>query len=133
MVAVVVAVASVMGACALDDVSKAVRENRRQFRVVMESKMRQLDRGIAHLNGASQSPDTVRVGDVANLKRNQQALRVMLASVDGASDAEWPALRDSLENCYHGVRSQYDALAHYGARVEQAVADSSGGDGSAQR
>lgn len=119
-------------ACSRDDGGRAARLERRQFRVVMESKMRYLDRGIAHLAEASPG-DSLRSGDVENLKRNQRVLRGRLASMDETSEAEWPALRDSLEYYYHGVRAQYEALSHDGARVEQTAADPSGGDGSAQR
>jgi hypothetical protein len=131
--ALAVAALSVVGACARDDGGRATRQERRQFSVVMESKARQLDRGIAQLADASTPLDSVRAADVEQLKQSQRTLRERLSTVDSAPDSAWPALRDSLESYYRGVRLQYGALSHYDARVEQAVADSSGGDGSAQR
>jgi hypothetical protein len=123
---------SLVGACARDDGGRATRQERRQFSIVMASKVRQLDRGIAQLGDASAPLDSVRAANVETLKQSQQTLRERLASIDSAPDQAWPALRDSLESYYHGVRLQYGTLSHYDARVEQAVVDSSGGDGSAQ-
>ena len=131
--ALAIAALSVAGACTRDDGGRATRQERRQFSVVMESKARQLDRGIAQLADASTPLDSVRATDVENLKQSQRTLRARLSSVDSAPDSAWPALRDSLESYYRGVRLQYDTFSHYDARVEQAVVDSSGGDGSAQR
>lgn len=131
--ALAVAALSVAGACARDDGGRATRQERRQFSVVMEGKARQLDRGIAQLSDASAPIDSARAADVENLKQSQRTLRERLSAVDSAPDDAWPALRDSLESYYRGVRLQYGALSHYDARVEQAAADSSGGDGSAQR
>lgn len=130
--ALAVAALSVAGACAPDDGGRAARQERRQFSVVMESKVRQLDRGIAQLSDASAETDSARAADVEALKQSQRTLRERLASIDSAPDDAWPALRDSLESYYHGVRSKYGALSHYDARVEQADVDSSGGDESAQ-
>lgn len=130
--ALAIAALSAVGACARDDGGRAVRQERRQFSVVMESKVRQLDRGIAQLADASTPLDSIRAADVEQLKHSQRTLRERLSAVNSAPDEAWPALRDSLESYYHGVRLRYGALSNYDARVEQAAADSSGGDGSAQ-
>jgi hypothetical protein len=102
----------VLAACAKDEAPAISRQERRQFHVVMESKLRQLDRGIAQLGEVAPPADSVYAMDVAALKHNQDSLRERLTTMAAASDDEWLAQRDSVESHYHGVRNQYGALAH---------------------
>ncbi|HXV12956.1 MAG TPA: hypothetical protein VEC56_02000 [Candidatus Krumholzibacteria bacterium] len=116
------------GACSRDDAARLKRQERRQFSIVMESKMRQLDRGIASLGDTPTLTDSVFASEVEDLKRNQQALRSRLAAMSAVPEREWPALRDSVETDYHHVREQYGALVHHETLAEPAPADSSMGD-----
>jgi hypothetical protein len=118
----------ISGACSRDEAARIKRQERRQFSIVMESKMRQLERGIAGLGDASTTMDSVFASEVENLKRNQQALRSRLAAMDAVPEREWPALRDSVETDYHVVREQYGALVHHESLAEPARVDSSTSD-----
>lgn len=71
----------VLAACANDEATRISRQDRRQFHVVMESKLRQLDRGIALLGQATEPGDSTYEGDVAALKQRQIALRERLATL----------------------------------------------------
>lgn len=103
--------ALLLAACARNDAAQFHREERRQFQFVMESKLRQLDRRIARLAGAATAPDSSYAGDVEKLKRSQLTLRDRLSAMDAATDAQWPALRDSVESTYHDVRQRCGFLA----------------------
>jgi hypothetical protein len=98
------------GGCSSDEESGINRQERRQFNIVMESKLRQMDRGIAQLGGVSSQADSVYLGDVERLKDNGRTLRNKVDAMNAASNEAWPALRDSVEHYYHGVRSQYADL-----------------------
>ncbi len=113
------------GACSRDEAARIQRQERRQFSIVMESKMRQHDRGIATLGEGTTTIDSLFAIEVEDLKRNQQALRSRLSAIDAVPEQEWPALRDSVELDYHIVREQYGALVHYEPLVAPAPADSS--------
>lgn len=102
----------VLAACANEEATRISRQERRQFHVVMESKLRQLDRGIAQLGEVVAPGDSTYEGDVAALKLRQTALRERLVTLSSATDEVWMAQRDSVELDYHGVREQYGALAH---------------------
>lgn len=102
----------VLAACANEEATRISRQERRQFHVVMESKLRQLDRGIARLGEVVAPGDSTYEGDVAALKLRQTALRERLVTLSSATDEVWMAQRDSVELDYHGVREQYGALAH---------------------
>jgi hypothetical protein len=108
--ACLVGVVMVGGGCSADEESRVNREERRQFYVVMESKLRQIDRGINQLDSVTSEADSVYAGDVERLKDNGRTLRGRLAAMNSASNEEWPALRDSIETYYHGVRTQYATL-----------------------
>jgi len=113
------------GACENDEAVRVTRHDRRQFYVVMESKLRQMDRGIAQVDGAAAGADSAYAVDVENLKRSQRDLRDRLSAMDAASDQSWPALKDSLEFYYRIVRAQYGDIATHETRAETAHMDSS--------
>lgn len=115
-----------LGACARDDAGRAARQERRQFQIVMESKLRQMDRGIAKLGHVAVETDSSYAGDVESLKDNQRILREKLAAMGTVSDEAWPSLRDSVETTYHEVRAQYGALSHREPEIPPAPADSAG-------
>jgi hypothetical protein len=98
------------GGCSADDEGRVNRQERRQFYIVMESKLRQFDRGIIELRGVTNDADSVYAADVERLKDNGRALRSKLNAINSVSNEAWPALRDSVEVYYHGVRSQYAEL-----------------------
>lgn len=116
-----------LGACARDDAGRAARQERRQFQFVMESKLRQLDRGIAKLGDVTVQTDSIYVENVESLKDKQRVLREKLAAMDTVSEEEWPSLKDSVETTYHDVRAHYGALAHRESEDAPAPADSSFG------
>lgn len=115
-----------LGACENDEATRVRQHDRRQFQVVMESKLRQIDRGIEQVSGAAAGADSAYVADVESLKRSQRELRGRLSTMDAASDQNWPALKDSLESDYHNVRTQFGELETRGARAAAAHTDSSG-------
>jgi hypothetical protein len=124
--AIITVVATVaLGACARDDAGRAARQERRQFQIVMESKLRQLDRGIAKLGGVALETDSSYSGDIENLKGKQLALREKMAIMGTVSDEAWPSLRDSVEINYHDIRAHYGALAHREPDSPMAPPDSS--------
>jgi hypothetical protein len=105
------AVAVMVGAgCSSDEERRLNRQERRQFYVVMESKLRQIDRGMVQLGDVASHADSAYASDVERLKDNGRTLRGKLDTMNTASNEEWPALRDSLEHDYHGVRLQYADL-----------------------
>jgi hypothetical protein len=92
----------VLAACANEEATRISREDRRQFHVVMESKLRQIDRGIALLGQSATPGDSTYEGNVAALKQRQNALRERLIILSAATDEEWMVQRDSVEFDYHG-------------------------------
>lgn len=119
-----------MGACENDEAIRVTRYDRRQFYVVMESKLRQIDRGIEHVSGAAVGADSAYVADVESLKRSQRDLRERLSAMGAASDQHWPALRDSLEFYYRDVRTQFGDLATREATMREARTATAGMDSS---
>lgn len=121
-------VLSMIGACAADEQGRPVvsRQERKQFQIVMESKLKQLDRGIADLGRVATEGDSVYIDEIDRLKRSQTALREELTATSTTADEEWPALKDSLESAYHRVRERYGELLNRDLRsVEPAMDDSS--------
>jgi hypothetical protein len=110
--------------CVDDDAGRAMRYQRRQFHAVMEGKLRQIDHGIARLGSARFESDSTYAGEVENLKRRQRTLRERLAAMDAATDQQWPALQDSVQSDYRGVREQYAALVSREARATAVHRDS---------
>ena len=107
---------SVVGACSRGDAGQVNRQARRQFHIVMESKLRDLDRGIAGLVSSPATADSAYVTGIEDLKRSQAELQAELKALDSASDQEWLAHRDSVQSHYHANRAQYGALAKYETR-----------------
>lgn len=91
----------------------------------MESKLRQIDRGIAKLGDVATETDSSYIGDVESLKDKQRVLRDKLAAMATVSDEGWPSLRDSVETTYHDVRAHYGALAHREPEAAPSAPDSS--------
>ncbi len=83
----------------------SAKESRRQFHSVMESKLRQLDRGIATLAYAPADS-----ASVDGLRRRQRALHDRLDDMAGADDLRWNSLKDSLEVEFRELRDQYATL-----------------------
>jgi hypothetical protein len=115
----------VMGACDDDEAMRVTRHDRRQFHVVMEGKLRQIDRGIEQVSDAATGADSAYVADVESLRRSQRDLRERLSAMGAASDQNWPALKDSLEFYYRDVRTHFDDLARRDAGAASAQLDSS--------
>jgi hypothetical protein len=114
-----------LGACENDKAIRATQHDRRQFQVVMEGKLRQIDRGIDQVSGAAAGADSAYVADVESLKRSQRVLRGRLSAIDAASDENWPALKDSLEFYYHHIQTEFGELVMREARAATAHVDSS--------
>lgn len=112
------------GACENDEAMRVTRNDRRQFYVVMESKLRQIDRGIARMDGAAASGDSAYAVDVENLKRDQRNLRERLSAMVAAPDQSWPELKDSVEFYYRGIRTQYGDITTRETRAAAAQTDS---------
>ncbi len=128
----VAATLCVVGACTRDEASAVQRQERRQFHIVMESKLRQLDLGIARLVRETPPIDSVFAGEVQDLERSQQSLREKLVAMNTVSDQEWPALKDALEVDYRTVRDRYGDMTMREARAASAHVDSSGMRASSQ-
>ena len=115
-----------LGACEKDEANRATQHDRRQFQVVMEGKLRQIDRGIEQVSGAAAGADSAYVADVESLRRSQRELRGRLSAMDAASDQNWPALKDSLEFHYHHIQAEFGELVVMReARAATAHVDSS--------
>lgn len=112
------------GACENDEARRVTRNDRRQFYVVMESKLRQIDREIARMDGAAGGVDSAYAADVEHLKRDQRNLRERLSAMVAAPDHNWPELKDSVEFYYRGVRAQYGNITTRETRAAAAEADS---------
>jgi hypothetical protein len=123
--ALLVGGALVVGACENDKATRVTRTDRRQFHIVMEGKLRQIDREIEKVSGAATGADSAYVADVESLKRSQRDLRERLSAMGAASDQNWPVLKDSLEFYYRSVRTQFGDLAIRDALTTSAQLDSS--------
>ena len=118
--------AGLLAACSARDENRASQEARRQFHLVMEGKLRQLDRGIGSLATSPADSSSLEV-----LKQQQRTLQSQLDDMAAASDESWLSLKESLEVDYRDLRDQYAVFdrrnSTTSARAEADTLGTSGG------
>ncbi len=100
-------VATLAGGCGGREQTQA-RQQKRQFQIVMETKLAQLERRTDAL--AREAADTVavaRAGEISNLQRSQREFRARVASLSDASEPQWSEAKTSLESEYLDLEKRY--------------------------
>jgi hypothetical protein len=97
------------------------RQEKRQFAIVMNSKVKQMERRTAQLYAGMLAGDSLTV-EVDTLKRRQGELRAELTSIDEADPAVWKELRPAMESRYYDLERHYYEIASVTAAREAAAA-----------
>jgi len=87
------------------------RQQKRQFQIVMETKLTQLEERTDAL--ARDPADTVAVahaGEIADLQRSQREFRAKVASLADAPESQWSEAKTILESEYLGLEKRYAEL-----------------------
>jgi chlorite dismutase len=103
-------VATLVGGCDGQEQQTAAREQR-QFQIVMETKLTQLEERTDAL--ARDPADTVAVahaGEIADLQRSQREFRAKVASLADAPESQWSEAKTILESEYLGLEKRYAEL-----------------------
>jgi hypothetical protein len=101
-----------------DQRMRQFRQEKRQFSIVMKSKLNQFDRRAAELV-IQVAADSLRTLEVEELRDSQGELRETVAAIDGANEAQWKELKPTLEAQYYDLERRYYEIA--GAVAEQAA------------
>lgn len=100
------------GGCGRQMERTDIHQERRQFQIVMENKMHELERKVTDLEQNVQFDDERQRADeeIAELRRNYDALDDRMNELGEVSDLNWQDARKSVESGYGDLKRRYGAL-----------------------
>jgi hypothetical protein len=103
-------VATLAAGCSGREQTQA-REQKRQFQIVMETKLAQLEERTGTLaSDPADSGTAAHAGEIADLQQSQHEFRAKMASLADASDSEWSEAKTVLESEYLDLEKRYAEL-----------------------
>lgn len=107
----------ILGGCG-NQQQRQFRQEKRQFSIVMRSKLRQFEQRAAQLATQVQG-DSLHTAEVTALQGSHVEFRSGVAAIDTASESEWKELKPAMEAAYYDLERRYYEIA--GAVAAQAV------------
>lgn len=104
-----------------DQSQRQFRQEKRQFAIVMKSKLNQFDRRAADLALQVQT-DSVHTVTVDSLRGSHGAFRVRIAALDGATMTQWKEIKPAMEAEYYDLERRYYEIASAVAAKEAIMA-----------
>jgi hypothetical protein len=103
-------VATLAGGCGGRAETEA-REQKRQFQIVMETKLSQLEeRTDALTRDPADSVAVASAGEIAELQRSQREFRAKVASLADAPESQWGEAKTVMESEYLDLEKRYAEL-----------------------
>lgn len=107
------------------------REERRQFQIVMETKLAQLEQRTDALSlERADSAAVAGAGEIEDLRRSQREFREQVATLADAPESKWSEVKTAMESQYLDLEKRYAELADTVRQESVRLgADSSGVEG----
>jgi hypothetical protein len=107
-----------------DGNQRAFRQEKRQFTIVMKSKLRQFERRTTDLS-TQVTTDSVRTLEVDSLRIRHADFQTRVSSISPTNETQWRELKPTLEAEYYDLeRRYYEIAADIAAQAaRQATAD----------
>ncbi|HEU4366562.1 MAG TPA: hypothetical protein VFT13_13985 [Candidatus Krumholzibacteria bacterium] len=105
-----IAAASLLVAGCGDQRQRQFRQEKRQFAIVMKSKLNQFDRRAAELAVQVQT-DSLHTLEVDSLRLSHDEFRGRIAAIDGATASQWKEIKPAMEAEYYDLERRYYEIA----------------------
>jgi hypothetical protein len=103
-------IATLAGGCSGQQQTQA-GEQKRQFQIVMETKLAQLEERTGALaSEPAESGAVAPAAEIADLQQSQREFRAKMASLADAPDSEWSEAKTILESEYLDLEKRYVEL-----------------------
>lgn len=93
-----------------DQRQRQFRQEKRQFAIVMKSKLNQFDRRAADL-ATQVLEDSLHLAEVEALRGSHIELRGKIAGIDGATVGQWKEIKPAMEAEYYDLERRYYEIA----------------------
>ena len=127
----IVAASLLVAGCG-DQHQRQFRQEKRQFAIVMKSKLNQFDRRAADLAAQVQA-DSLHTLEVDSLRAGHNEFLGRIAAIDGATASQWKEIKPAMEAEYYDLERRYyeiasavDAQQAIEASVDTVIADDAG-------
>lgn len=107
-----------------DQRQRQFRQEKRQFAIVMKSKMNQFERRAADLATQVQD-DSLLTTEVGALRGSHGEFQEEIAAINGANETQWKEMKPAMEAAYFDLERRYYEIAGAAATQEalKATAD----------
>lgn len=107
-----------------DQRQRQFRQEKRQFAIVMKSKMSQFERRAADLATQVQD-DSLLAIDVGALRASHGEFQEEIAAINGATETQWKEMKPAMEAAYFDLERRYYEIAGTAAsqKALEATAD----------